>query len=60
MDKYDLIAFDMDGTLLTSNNAVSGSSRKAISQAVDTGKKVVICSGRAVRYLKMEHCFTIR
>lgn len=48
MDKYDLIAFDMDGTLLTSNNTVSGSSRKAISQAVDTGKKVVICSGRAV------------
>ena len=53
MDKYDLIAFDMDGTLLTSNNAVSGSSRKAISQAVDTGKKVVICSGRAVSAVEL-------
>ena len=53
MDKYDLIAFDMDGTLLTSNNTVSGSSRKAISQAVDTGKKVVICSGRAVSAVEL-------
>lgn len=48
MSKYDLIAFDMDGTLLDSNNAVRESSRKAIEDAVKNGKIVAVCTGRAV------------
>ena len=53
MNKYDLIAFDMDGTLLTSRNTVSESSREAISQAVAIGKKVVVCTGRAVSAVEL-------
>ena len=53
MDKYDLIAFDMDGTLLTSRNTVSESSKEAIAKAIDSGKKVVICTGRAIRAVEM-------
>ena len=76
MSGYDLIAFDMDGTLLTSKNKVSESSREAIARAVELGKRIAVCTGRAVgeiepyeenelqnvRYLcvKTEHCFMIR
>lgn len=48
MSKYDMIAFDMDGTLLTSKNTVSESSQEAIARAVECGKKVAVCTGRAV------------
>lgn len=53
MDKYDLIAFDMDGTLLNSRNTVSESSKEAIEKAIDSGKKVVICTGRAVKAVEL-------
>lgn len=48
MSKYDMIAFDMDGTLLTSKNTVSESSQEAIEKAVLAGKKVAVCTGRSV------------
>ena len=48
MSGYDLIAFDMDGTLLTSKNKVSESSREAIARAVELGKRIAVCTGRAV------------
>lgn len=48
MSGYDLIAFDMDGTLLTSKNKVSESSQEAIARAVELGKKIAVCTGRAV------------
>lgn len=48
MSKYDLIAFDMDGTLLTSSNTVRESSEKAIEEAAKNGKIVAVCTGRAV------------
>ena len=76
MSGYDLIAFDMDGTLLNSKNKVSESSQEAIARAVQLGKKIAVCTGRAVgeiepyeenelqkvRYFvcEMEHCSMIR
>ena len=64
MSGYDLIAFDMDGTLLTSKNKVSESSREAIARAVELGKRIAVCTGRAVGEIepcvKTEHCFMIR
>lgn len=46
--EYELIAFDMDGTLLNSKKHISEKTQKAIEMAVNAGKKVVISSGRAV------------
>ena len=43
---YELIAFDMDGTLLDSAKQVAASSSEAVDRALDAGKKVAICSGR--------------
>lgn len=47
MGKYDLIALDMDGTLLTSEQIISASVREAIDKAVEQGKIVVISTGRS-------------
>ncbi len=44
---YELIAFDMDGTLLDSTKKVLPSSVEAIGEAQAAGKHVAICSGRA-------------
>lgn len=41
-----LIALDTDGTLLNSNNEIQNSTKKAISEALAQGIKVVLCSGR--------------
>ena len=43
---YQLIALDMDGTLLDSSKAVSPLTRDAIARAIARGKEVAICSGR--------------
>ena len=47
MDKYDLIALDMDGTLLNSEQIISEPVRAAIDKAALKGKTVVICTGRS-------------
>lgn len=47
MDKYDLIALDMDGTLLTSELNISEETKAAIDKAVRSGKTVVLSTGRA-------------
>ncbi len=44
--KYQLIAIDMDGTLLNSHNQVSERNQKALKQAIERGIKVVIATGR--------------
>ncbi|WP_455137981.1 Cof-type HAD-IIB family hydrolase [Thermophilibacter sp.] len=44
---YRLIAFDMDGTLLSSRKEVLPSSRASIAELADAGVSVAICSGRA-------------
>jgi len=49
---YQLIAFDMDGTLLTSDKRVTEACREAIADAVAAGKDVAICTGRPVAELR--------
>ena len=44
--KYKLLAIDMDGTLLNSNNEVSLRTREAINEAKKRGVNVVIATGR--------------
>ena len=43
---YQLIAFDMDGTLLDSNKKIRRSSVNAIKKAVQAGKVVALSTGR--------------
>lgn len=43
---YRLVAIDLDGTLLNMDKEISERNKKAISQAMEKGVKVVVCSGR--------------
>ena len=52
---YELIAFDMDGTLLDSKKKVLQSSVDAIDEALAAGKHVAIASGRCPRMVFMYH-----
>ena len=45
---YQLIVFDMDGTLLTSKKTIAKSSVEAIGRAQDAGKQVVLSTGRSL------------
>lgn len=53
---YQLIALDMDGTLLKEDKTISDRTKKAIYEAREKGVKVVLASGRPIeglnRYLK--------
>ena len=49
---YQLIAFDMDGTLLDSNKAILSSSLTAIADAVKAGKTVILSTGRCLPELR--------
>lgn len=46
MDAYRLIAFDMDGTLLTSDKLVAPDSLEWIHRALEAGKTVALSTGR--------------
>ena len=50
---YELIALDMDGTLLDSDKHVLPSSIEAIAEAAATGKKVAIATGRCPKMVAM-------
>ena len=50
--RYQLIAFDMDGTLLDSNKKILPSSLAAISDAADAGKTVILSTGRCLPELR--------
>lgn len=52
---YQLIAFDMDGTLLDTSKRVLPSSTQAIDEAVAAGKDVAICSGRSPKMIELDH-----
>ncbi|MEM1164918.1 MAG: HAD hydrolase family protein [Planctomycetota bacterium] len=45
--RYDLLAVDLDGTLLDPNGRVSEASRDAVARAREAGLEIVICTGRA-------------
>lgn len=47
--KYKLIAIDMDGTLLNSNNEVSERTKIAIEKAKEKGVHIVISTGRVLK-----------
>lgn len=51
MGKYKLIAFDMDGTLLNSRKQISDTTKKMLRQAAETGKIVVLSTGRGLAEL---------
>ena len=50
---YQLIAFDMDGTLLDSHKQVLPSTTQAISDAAAAGKAVAICTGRCPKMVEV-------
>jgi len=48
MQSIDLIALDLDGTLLAADESVSAVNRAAISRALKSGIRVVLVTGRGV------------
>lgn len=44
---YDLIAIDVDGTLLDSSHCVPSAHRDALHRAHDAGMRAVLCTGRS-------------
>ncbi len=46
VSRIDLIALDLDGTLLNSSDRVSSANREAIAAALEAGVRVVIATGR--------------
>lgn len=52
MQNYQLIAMDMDGTLLNSQKEISPANRSAIAKAAAAGKIVVLSTGRCLAELK--------
>ncbi len=47
MSFYQLLAIDLDGTLLNSQHALSAENRDALHRAHAVGVKVVLCTGRS-------------
>lgn len=45
---YDLVAIDLDGTLLSPDGSVSPGNLSAIAEARDAGLRVTICTGRGL------------
>lgn len=45
---YKIIAIDLDGTLLNSYGLVSNENKEMIKKAIDSGKEIVLASGRPV------------
>lgn len=54
--KYDLVAIDIDGTLINSVHEITKPVFEAVQRVVDSGSKIVLCTGRpfpgAERYMK--------
>lgn len=48
---YQMIAFDMDGTLLQSDHSIAQSTLEAISRANQKGKEIVLSTGRPLSEL---------
>lgn len=45
--RYDLLAIDLDGTLLDSQHALPPDNRAALHRAHEAGLKIVLCTGRS-------------
>jgi len=48
MPRYDMVAIDLDGTLLNSKRRVSDANVAAVHAAREAGMRVVICTGRGL------------
>lgn len=46
---YEIIALDLDGTLLDSNKEITKATKQAITSIMEAGKKVVLASGRPTK-----------
>lgn len=46
MNNYQLISFDMDGTLLSDDKILSEKTKDAVNRAIQAGKTVIIATGR--------------
>lgn len=46
--RYDLLAIDLDGTLLGPDGRVSETNRRAVARARDAGLRVTLCTGRGL------------
>ncbi len=52
MSNFDLIAFDMDGTLLKNDKTIDISTLEAIDEVIAAGKSAAICTGRPLAEIK--------
>lgn len=52
MKTYDLIGFDMDGTILNSDKIISEVTLEAVNRAVAAGKQVILSTGRCISELR--------
>ena len=56
MTKYDLVAIDIDGTLVNDLHEITPAVATAVKRIVDSGSRVVLCTGRpypgAKRYME--------
>lgn len=52
MSTYDLIGFDMDGTLLNSKKMITARTLDAIKRAAAAGKTVILSTGRGISELQ--------
>lgn len=52
MSKYELIALDMDGTLLNSELKLSEGNRCAVERAFQAGKQVILSTGRCLSEIR--------
>lgn len=50
---YDLLAIDLDGTLLDKDGSISNANRRAIQRARQAGLDITICTGRG--FVECEH-----
>ncbi len=54
--RIDLVALDLDGTLLDPSDSISPANRAAIARALDAGVRVVIVTGRGIDLpIKISH-----
>ena len=52
MDKYKLLALDMDGTLLNSNKKISDETARWLTRLSETGVKIALCTGRNIAEIR--------
>ena len=52
MNKYKLLALDMDGTLLNSNKKISDETARWLTRLSETGVKIALCTGRNIAEIR--------